>query len=589
AFAYRWLRGGQVVTTGAQTALPGPVLAGQDVSLMLPVKTAGLADGDYTLEISPVSLAKRDAIGTWIGDTAGSASLKVPVQVREEGREGNREQGTGNRAEGRGTREEGRGQNPTPNVEPSERLTPTPDWAVGLVQTDLPNMLESGSVYDARVTLRNEGATTWRKADGAQVALRLFRATIGPDGVLTETPVPAAAASAALPQDVPPGQEVSARLLVPLLDPEGKPLPTWKQDDLWTYTARWEVATRPAGASSPAGAYTDPAPVDVVAFDFGARFTADGTPAYLPGQHRLPVRLSLQNVGPQIWKKNVVRVGYHWYYEDGTEFLWEDETTPIPQDVPPGGRVDDLLAWVTPPPLDGIYWLVWDVKVGDTWASTAASTRVYDQIVRRIQVIGGHLLMADLSKDYNLDGITADDDLAGGDFDGQGRTFPAELMPPFADTAIAPATMWLPATPGPDSPRRISFLFGLKDPKEKNFIVCKGQRLELGKSSGQCRVLHLLAATTGQDVQTQLRLIFQEPTSQSEDLYTFAASRWDRPPTHGEEVAFLCRRHHERNGIQPGAVALYHYAIPIHEPRKLVAIQLPNAPALKIAAITLEP
>jgi len=326
-----------------------------------------------------------------------------------------------------------------------------------------------------------------------------------------------------------------------------------------------------------------------VDFDFGVRFTADGTPAYLPGQHRLPVRLSLQNVGPQIWKKNVVRVGYHWYYEDGTEFLWEDETTPIPQDVPPGGRVDDMLAWVTAPPDDGIYWLVWDVKVGDMWASTAASTRVYDQIVRRVQVIGGHLLMADLFKDYNLDGITADDDLTGGDFDGQGRTFPAELMPPFADTAIVPSTMWLPATPGPDSPRRISFLFGPKESRQKNFVVCKGQRLELGKSAGQCRVLHLLAATTGQDVQTQLKLIFQEPTSQSEDLYTFAASRWDRPPTHGEEVAFLCRRHHERNGMQPGAVALYHYAIPIHEPRKLVAIQLPNEPALKIAAISLEP
>ena len=34
--------------------------------------------------------------------------------------------------------------------------------------------------------------------------------------------------------------------------------------------------------------------------------------------------------------------------------------------------------------------------------------------------------------------------------------------------------------------------------------------------------------------------------------------------------------------------ALYHYTIKIKEPRNLVAIQLPNAPDIKIAAITLE-
>ena len=75
---------------------------------------------------------------------------------------------------------------------------------------------------------------------------------------------------------------------------------------------------------------------------------------------------------------------------------------------------------------------------------------------------------------------------------------------------------------------------------------------------------------------------------QSEDQYAITVSQWDRPPSHGEEIALLSRRHYERDGIKPGAVALYHYAIKIHEPRKLVAIVLPNAPEIKIAAITLE-
>src|SRR5262249_40872757 len=146
------------------------------------------------------------------------------------------------------------------------------------------------------------------------------------------------------------------------------------------------------------------------------------------------------------------------------------------------------------------------------------------------------------------------------------------------------------AVSGPESPRRVSFRWGPKDPKAKNFIACRGQRLEIGpsKTGTQCRLLHIVAASTGKDVSASLKLIFQEPTRGSEDLYTIMVSRWDRPPTRREEIAFLSPDHHARDGVQPGAVALYHYTITIREPRKLVAIQLPNEPALKIAAITLE-
>ena len=100
--------------------------------------------------------------------------------------------------------------------------------------------------------------------------------------------------------------------------------------------------------------------------------------------------------------------------------------------------------------------------------------------------------------------------------------------------------MWLPAErTGPDSPHRISFRWGDKDLKSKNFIACKGQRVELGKANGRVATLHILAASTGKDAVSSLKLIFQEPTSQSEDLYSFLVSRWDQPPTHGEEVAYL--------------------------------------------------
>lgn len=101
-------------------------------------------------------------------------------------------------------------------------------------------------------------------------------------------------------------------------------------------------------------------------------------------------------------------------------------------------------------------------------------------------------------------------------------------------------------------------------------------------------MLHILAASSGQSIATNVKLIFQEPTRESEDLLAFIANRWDAPPAKPEQEAFTVQRIHTRNGAQSGTVGLYHYTITVREPRKLIALQLPNAPDVKIAALTLE-
>lgn len=549
AFAYRWMRDGREVARGAGSPFTEAVPAGQSADGTLEVSTANLAEGAYTLEVRLTDAQKKG--GDFLGENGVGTLLQIPVQV-------------------------------------STRQTA---WSATLVRTDLPTMLESGSVYEVQATLRNDGGQTWRKADAVRVSLRLYRTTPADaesGSGLTEAAVAAADASAEITQDVAPGQETSVKLRLPLTTPDGSALPAWRQEDLWTYTARWEVAADKIPGDHATGNAIAPTPLAVVDFDFGARFLADGTPASLLGERRLPVSLSLQNVGPQAWKHDAVRVGYHWYYQDGTEFLWEDETTPLPADVPPGGKIDSMVAWVSAPPYDGTYWLVWDVKVGDIWASTGAATRVFDESVRSVQVVGGRLSFADLTKAYNLDGIT-DDNLLDGDFDGKGDTLAAGLLPPYANNAPVPAAAWLPAArSGPDSPRRISFRWGPKDTQEKNFIQCLGQKVEFGKSSASCRTLHILATSTGKDIVTSLKLMFEEPTSISEDLYALNVSRWDQGPKSGEEVAYQAKRYHDRKGWKEGTVSLYHYVINIKEPRKLVALQLPMEPDLKIAAITLE-
>ncbi len=560
AFYAQWMQGGAVVAVSESVSPTEAVVPGQNVTLALTAAAAQksgepLPEGDYTLCIVPAT-----AEGGRHKDEPLANALMVSVRVARQGS--------------------------------------IPAWAASVVRSDQPMIMEAGSGYLADATLRNEGTSTWRKGD--RVTLRLYR-TAGSEGGVTglvETPVPTADATVALGKDVSPGQLIPVHVLLPLVDASGKTIATWTQDDLWTYTARWEVAqddtaargTRPVAnvAAETGGASVGPVAVVVGALDFGVRFIQDRTPASLPADRKQPVTLSILNAGSQTWKRDQVRIGYHWYYLDGTELRWEDALTPLTQDVPPGARVSEVLTNVTAPSTDGTYFLMWDVKFGDMWASTSAMTRPFDSTVHTVQVVGSRLIFTDLSKAFNVAGISDGDRIAG-DFDGQGRAFPAEWMPPYTDAPVTPAAMWLPADlGGPDSARHISFRWGPKQPKMNNFLACRGQRVELGKTSGQCRVLHIVAATTDKTTPANLKLIFQEPTSQSEDQYAFTVSQWDRPPTRNEEVALLARRHYERNVITPGAVALYHYAITIREPRKLVAIVLPDAPGIKIAAITLE-
>ncbi len=563
--AYRWLRSGAVVAEGETGySLPNTTLAGQNAGTEMTILASGagsapLTPGEYTLELRVAEADKRGRVASVaLGEGAAGSTLQIPVTITAQ--------------------------------DAAPRLSA---YTATVLHSDLPAFLEAGSAYATTVTLRNDGAQTWRKADNARVTLRLSR--IAPaatsEGAPIETPLATPDATFELPSDVLPGQTVTARLTAAALDADGKPLPVWKQDDAWTYAARWEVAAGKASDSGAAttGTLTSPMPFAVVDYDFGARFITDGTPLVLPADRRQPIRMAIQNNGPQIWKKEQVRIGYHWYYQDGSEVQWEDETTPLAQDVAPGKTLSDMLVWVTAPPYDGTYTLVWDVKVGDVWGSTLAATRPFDEVTHTIQVRSGRLIFVDLSKAFNVDGISDDDNPADGDLDGQGHTLPAALLPPFATGPIAASGLWLPDDKsGPDSGHRISFRWGDKEAKSKNFLACKGQRLELGKAGGKCGVLHILAASTGKDLIANLKLIFQEPTLQSEDLYTLAVSRWDQPPAHGEEVGFLSRRLHAPTGIQNNAVALYHYIVRIKEPRNLVALQLPNAPDIKIAAITLE-
>lgn len=544
----RWLKQDGVPSGDPVTfALPASILPGQAANIPITIQTPAQA-GAFILRVEMAQVRKKGEPAAPFGPDGDA--LRVPLQALA-----------------------------------TESVAP---YGITVVSQDMPVTAETGGTYIANVTLRNDGGRPWKK-DGGRVIARVCRYTspINSTGEPErEDAIEMADAGADLPADLAPGRQITLPIPITFSAADGSPLAAWSQADNWTYQIRWEFSADESGKQ---GAVSSPAPLALVEADLGAQFTNDLTPQQLPGDRRVPVKLGIRNAGPQTWLKDKVRVGYHWYYLDGTEAVWQDETTPITQDIEPGGSVPEMLAWVTAPPNDGSYFLVWDLKVGDSWGSTLPSMRANETHVLPIEVVHGKLTLVDLSKSFNLDGVTFASGTTDGDFDGAGRTFPAELIPPYAISDTAPSTIWLPMKgSGLDSSRKISFRWGPKGEKEHNFLRCIGQRVPLVESrkAEACTRVHILAATTGVDKLGEFTIVFSDGTQQ---LNSFLVSKWDGPPTHGEELAAYCRYSHTRSGpALDKPVALHHYTVKVGDRKKVVGIILPNTPEIKIAAITLE-
>ena len=550
ALAIRWLQNAHPLGYAAPIVLSQLIKPGEAVTIPVQVD-ADLPDGkpmkpgDYTLEIGLIEAAKGKA-DQFLSANNPSGVLRIPITIAD-------------------------------NQDNSS------EWRATLLHSNLPEMMESGSVYSVRGLVRNDGTGIWSQQKHTRISLYIYR-TEEIEDKLVETPVDSADASDVLTQDVAPGKTIGVDLTLPLEDVQGKPIPVWNQGDNWSYTIRWQVED-----SSGKGALFSPTPVCISRYDFGPSLSVNSIPNSLPAGKRLPIFINVKNEGPQIWLKGAVQVGYHWYYMDGTEYTFNDETTPIPYNMAPGASLSPMLVWVTAPLNDGLYYLEIDLKAGDTWGSTTAASRVGDTIVLPVHVVQGQLTFLDLSASYNSSGATSSIGADQSGFDSKGDTFPVSLLPSYVIDTPIPGRIWLPALhKGPQSGRRISFQWGEISSGSKEFISCEGQKILLGKQSQSCTKLHLLAASTDQDAPAQLGLTFQEPVGTSEDLLAFTVYRWDEPLTHPNSLAYLCSRHNSSRGPAPGALGLYHIVIPVSERKKLISIRLPNNPSIKIAAITLE-
>ena len=435
----------------------------------------------------------------------------------------------------------------TPLCVPVKVGTPSPGFT--LVSSTAPTMMKSGATYNATIKVRNDGPTAWK------AGWKLRYESAGGD-------VPA------IQSDVEPGRIGEVTLPVLAMN-----------DGL----LQWDVFDGEKWL--PASGATES--VKVTATDYGPKFMTSDTPPEMNAGKKHDVNLTLRNTGVETWTKAEYAVGYHWYSLDGHEVLWDGAKTPLPADVPPGQQVM-VKASVTPPTYDGQYYLVWDLAHGDTWASTTANTRGLDILVAPVKVIRGSLVTMDLTKLFDADVISNDTNRQDGDAGG-GFTLPAEFLPPLVletppDGKLWTSGLWA-ALDGRDPGRRISFLYPSKLDGAKNAITCSGQTIDV--KAGKYVWAHFLILPTEK---TTAEFGFSYKDSKGSAPAVF--SPWSEPPLPLAEqitdTAFVCPRRHSPDGDQNQPCYLTHYAAPAFQMAELTSITLPNNPALKVMAITLE-
>jgi hypothetical protein len=462
--------------------------------------------------------------------------------------------------------------------------------AARFVSADFPSMVKTGGDYAVSVRVRNDGSETWSK-DKVKIGCRLWKVSnfTSENKVDAEHPADAAPLILALQNDVAPGDEVTLQGVFTAKDSQGQPLPEWNPTETSSYVIRWQLMGETDWMAD-AGSYDQA--VAVYSSDPGAQFLAADIPTSLVASKTYDIKVMLKNRGTEPWTPEKSSIGYHWYYADGTEAQWDCPVTKLKKPILPAknpGDVEFVTAKVTTPSHDGQYILMWDLKDGDNWASAAPITHGGDGMPVFVEVKDGNLSFADLSKLYDVVASSPDIDTASGDFDGNGGSFPAEMLPPDVPASKLTSTVYpsgyyrSPAQAGPDSQRKISFNYGPKAAGLKNAVACAGQTIEI--KPGNYTTLHILGAAVEPDANGKLGLVYESGTERADVTMT----SWTQAPKHGEQIGFMSQHTHKKDGDNVGAKGyLHHMTIKLDPSRKLTGITLPANSKMRVVAITLE-
>jgi hypothetical protein len=452
--------------------------------------------------------------------------------------------------------------------------------------TGTPAAVVAGGPAAATVEARNDGAAAWPTG----YALGYKVQALDADGATLRTVAEGHAPLGDAP--IVPGQIAAVSLPVATRDALGKALAPG------AYRVHWFI--RPDATGSPVNGTYDEMLLVAAALP-RVSFVIVDLPRSTGTDKEETAHLVVENQGAETLKARETHIGYHWYYLDGTEREWDGgPTAQLTKDLAPGETDGAVVTTFRTPKAPGRYALVWDARVGDgPWQSTLPASVGEEQLQVLVSVGGkGSVAPVDLTKSFNALGIADAVVSKKGGFDGLGAALPAEMMPPDATQEVEGNPLLL-GKPGPplypsgyytarvgadaDSNHAISFLYPNVRAGLPNVVSCKGQTLVL--PPGKYRTLHLLAAAGG-DAPTAADFGLQYDRETLPQAVTIAT--WGGLPPAGATSAFTAPYRQTVAGAKPGPVTLGDYTLPLDTGKKLTGLTLPNVPAVKIVAISLE-
>lgn len=592
AVTYRWYRDGKPVgEPGAQVETHG-LLRGQTKTFMvgvIPPREAGkpLPPGEYELEFDMTRRAGSETV--WFG-SEGSLPFRVPVTL-----------------------------GPPPAARPF--------W----ITSSMGTVAQAGGEYPVEIRVRNDGAEPWRKGTASLAYRWRLLPPGGPaPGVREPGRVLGEGKRVPLPDDVEPGRLL--HLTVPVaLSTAGGALPLTSVDQ-GTCVLEWDLHDG-SGFLSARGAATLREVVHVVESDPAPYFLGCNLPSELVPGRTEKITVGLLNRGPNTWRKERDRIVVHWYYMDGTEAAWNDDTLALPEDVPPFSRfvteipdIELVLPGSAPAPRKkerrkaektvrtesitrptvlrdvpvrvpyyfGPMYCVFDLQYEGKMASTGPATRGNDILVVPVNVYSPTFTPVPLVQYFDVDGMSQDVDRRDGNIDGRGNSLPAEFLPPYvprpavADTGLAPNPLYpsgLWARPLNElTGTRACFMFPPKTNGAPNMVSARGQQIAVPLLSRNA--VHLLALATEEGVEGEVTLLYGDRTR---EVRRVRFTHWNDPPQHGEKVGFVLPHRHTATGDDPTTRCyINHYTVAADPLKQLAGLELPRNPAIKVMAITLE-
>ncbi|GAA3783809.1 hypothetical protein GCM10023083_19830 [Streptomyces phyllanthi] len=181
----------------------------------------------------------------------------------------------------------------------------------------------------------------------------------------------------------------------------------------------------------------------------------------------------------------------------------------------------------------------------------------------------GRTAPVDLTAHFDSDGISTHENTQDGDFDGTGRTYPAEELP-----AAGPLTF-----------EGVRYTFPSYADGALDNVTAKGQTIPV--PPGRYAKVRVLGACSYGALKTTLTATYTDGSTQEVEL---AMSDWaGTAPASGSEVV-RCTHRHGRSGPDTLQVALFQTAVTVDQARELRSLTLPDTtkPALHLFALSVE-